>query len=837
MRKRYSYSVLASASLSAIALFAGEAQAQTTDDTIIVTARRVEERLQDVPISISVFSQAQITNRNIVTAGDLATYTPSLSSNSRWGAESTSFAIRGFVQEGPTSPSVATYFAEVVAPRANGGTTAGNGAGPGAFFDLANVQVLKGPQGTLFGRNTTGGAVLLVPQKPTGRFEGYVEGSIGNFDMKRVQAVVNIPVMDTLRIRMGVDRQTRDGFQHNLSPVGPRDFSDTDYWAFRFSAVADLTPNLENYLVVTYSDSDTNGFVPKVDVLNNPNAYRAAAISAQIARTPDFYEIENGNPYAGQSVEQWQAINTTTWRASDTMTFKNIVSYAEFRQRQALNINGDNGLDTTTTPTSYHYVVGIIPQRGSYNAQQSTFTEELQLQGRSGDDRLTYQLGAYLELSEPLGGFQSTMSPIFLNCVDVYSLTCTDIRGRNTVIGVNPVTGLPINLEGRIGQMSFSRSKYRFRNLGVYAQGTYKITDQLSLTLGIRYTSDVNSGIGQPLRAFFPASNTPVFSCANPTSIVQGPIPTDPAAASAAIQRDPSICNLYRRVASSKPTWLVDVDFKPTEDILLYAKWARGYRQGAVNVSSYGLETWGPERVDTYEVGAKTSWSGAVSGNFNIAAFYNNFSDQQLQLGTTACTGTDLVTNPTQCPFAASPAAGIANAGKSKIKGVEIDARISPFRGLSIDVGYAYIDSRIESIVLPPPPLGFISLSSAPAGGPLPLTPKNKYTITGSYTLPLPESVGRITGSATFTHQDSQFGAQSSAPAYQWLPPQENLNLNLNWVSVAGYPVDLGLFVTNLTKEKYAMFRTGGASSFGFDALVPNQPRMWGGRLKYRFGS
>ena len=152
---------------------------------IVVTARRVEERLQDVPISMTVLNQEQVANRNIVSGNDLATYTPSLSANSRFGAETAAFAIRGFTQENFTSPSVGTYFADVIGPRANGGTAGGNGAGVGQFFDLQNVQVLKGPQGTLFGRNTTGGAVLIVPQKPTDEFGGYLEGSVGNFNMYR----------------------------------------------------------------------------------------------------------------------------------------------------------------------------------------------------------------------------------------------------------------------------------------------------------------------------------------------------------------------------------------------------------------------------------------------------------------------------------------------------------------------------------------------------------------------------------------------------------------------------------------------------------------------------
>src|SRR5579871_1674520 len=210
------------AGLGAMAvMLAVPACAQDAGGDIIVTARRTDERLQDVPIAITVFNQQQITNRNVLTAADLAQTTPSLAANTNFGADNTTFSLRGFNQDIGTQPTVGVYFADVVAPRGgSNGTVAGDGAGAGSLFDLQNVQVLKGPQGTLQGRNTTGGAVLLVPQKPTDKLEGYLEGSIGNYDMKRIQAVINIPVMDTLRIRVGVDRQTRDGYINNTSGIG-----------------------------------------------------------------------------------------------------------------------------------------------------------------------------------------------------------------------------------------------------------------------------------------------------------------------------------------------------------------------------------------------------------------------------------------------------------------------------------------------------------------------------------------------------------------------------------------------------------------------------------------
>jgi iron complex outermembrane receptor protein len=811
MHKYIECSVLSGASLMALTLGAGVASAQTsrpegssTLDDIVVTARRVEERLQDVPISITVLSQQQLTNRNVVTAGDVATYTPSLSSNSRWGAESTSYAIRGFVQEGPTSPSVAVYFADVVALRANGGTTAGNGAGVGSFFDLQNVQVLKGPQGTLFGRNTTGGAVLLVPQKPTEELEGYVEGTLGNYDRRRVQAVVNLPLVDRLRLRLGIDRQKRDGYLRNISGIGPRDFDDTDYTALRLSMVADLG-SVENYTIGTYSESDTNGAFPKMFALApaRDTAIGRPIHAAQFAATSGGdYIVASGNPLARQHIKQWQVINTTTWSVSDAVTIKNIASYGQFRQAQTTNNNGDNGYQGSAA--NPYYSIAIFTAPGSHNASQQTLTEELQLQGSALKDRLTYQFGAYYEWSNPLGGFQTVYSPQHINCTDVLNLQCSNLSGR--------------------GLLQLSDSKYRFRNLGLYAQSTFKLTDQLSMTGGIRYTSDKASGEGRTRRILFPTPNTPVYTCAQPVGLVTG-------GTSAEILADPSRCSLKRRVSSKKPTWLIDVDYKPDEDVLLYAKYARGYRQGSLNVSSYGLETWQPEKVDLYEIGAKTSFRGPIRGTFNVAAFYNDFSNQQLLIGILGCTAT----GTPQCPFIASAGQGIANAGKSTIKGVETDISLTLFKGFNLDIGYAYLDSKLKSLTsLPAIPLGFTTLIPPAVGGPLPLTPKNKYTVTASYTLPLDESMGKLTLAATFTHQDKAYGNSSSAPENQFLPPQDLLNLNLNWNGVGGTPVDIGLFATNVTKERFFLYTTG--QSFGYDSAVINEPRMYGLRLKYHFG-
>ncbi|MDG2003859.1 MAG: Plug domain-containing protein, partial [Novosphingobium sp.] len=152
---RYALGTALALGMAAPAYAAQPEDGANDDDVIIVNARRQAENLQDVSISITVLDDEAIAKRNIFNAGELGNYVPSLATNSNFGPEKSSFSIRGFIQEGRTSPSVAVYFADVVSPRANSGTTSGNGAGVGAFMDLENVQVLKGPQGTLFGRNTT----------------------------------------------------------------------------------------------------------------------------------------------------------------------------------------------------------------------------------------------------------------------------------------------------------------------------------------------------------------------------------------------------------------------------------------------------------------------------------------------------------------------------------------------------------------------------------------------------------------------------------------------------------------------------------------------------------
>ncbi|CAN7411323.1 TonB-dependent receptor [Phenylobacterium sp. LjRoot219] len=800
--------------LSAIAAPAFAQQTEATMDTVVVTARRMDERLQDVPISITVFNQQQLSNRNVVSGADLATYTPSLTANSRFGTNNTTFAIRGFTQELRTTSSVAIYFADVVAPRGgNGGQPAGDGAVPGSFFDLQNVQVLKGPQGTLFGRNTTGGAVLLVPQKPTREFEGYAEASLGNYNMARLQGVVNMPLAENARARVGFDTQSRDGYAKNISGIGPRRFGDLNYTSFRASLVADLTEDLENYSIFSYNRSHDNGPLAKltscVTSPTEPNGtFPFGLLSCQqMARQANngFFTVQNLLPDAESKAKQWQLINTTTWRASDALTIKNIISYS----RLTSLIKAESFGTQFIIPTQFGPIpnTGALagtqfgfarsyPAKGLNTADQDNFTEELQFQGRTEGDKLIWQAGAYYEESNPVG-YSGAQSPVLLSCTDSTNLRCTDVMAA-------------LLRRPAVGSLNYAIGQVAFQNKALYAQGTYALLDNLKLTGGIRYTWDRTTATAQSITYRFFQPNVPTPNCT-----LLGPTPIT----------DPNICIGTNKQKSDKPTWVVGLDFNPVDDVLLYGKYSRGYRQGAVNYSAPSeFQTFGPEKVDTYEVGAKTSWSGSVPGSFNIAAFYNDFTNQQLAVGLISSTS------------AAAPTQAIINGGKSRIYGVEIDASVRPFEGFTLEGSYAYLNTKLKTLTTvtaaPGGPYDIFQFAAL-AGSRLPFTPENKATVTATYHLPLNADIGDVALAATWAYSGDYLVTQGP---FGTLPSVNLLNLNANWDSISGKPVDLQFFVTNVTNEKYYTGVNDQRTSAGFVSQQMAQPRMYGVRLRARFG-
>lgn len=181
------------------------------------------------------------------------------------------------------------------------------------------------------------------------------------------------------------------------------------------------------------------------------------------------------------------------------------------------------------------------------------------------------------------------------------------------------------------------------------------------------------------------------------------------------------------------------------------------------------------------------------------------------------------------------------NAGKSRIWGIEVDSSVTLFDQLRIDGGYTYLETKVLELNPPAVPADaqqfFIAIvPTAVKGGPLSLSPKHRLSLTGTYTLPLDESIGRISFGATYVYTAEQIASLATLPQFQKLPATNLVTLNATWADVLGWPVDLSFFMTNATNEKFPLNVNNAYNPFGFESQIVNEPRMWGFRLRYRFG-
>ncbi len=801
-----------------------QSQSSAVVEEIIVSARRQEESAQDIPIAITVVDQATMSNNNVFSSVDLKQFTPSLSVNTRFGPDQASFAIRGFTQELRTTASVGFYFAEVVAPRGGGSVTAGDGAGPGAFFDLQNVLVLKGPQGTLFGRNTTGGAILLTPQEPTNQLEGYLEGSAGDYDMQRIQGVINVPIGETVRARFGVDTMQRDGYLNNISGVGPSELADVDYIAGRASVIWDITDSVENYTIVSYADSENNGTVTSLFACNavgswyNPAvAGGGGACNAQLAtQGDDFYAVHSLMKNPTSKLEQWQVINKTSWSINDDLTFRNIISYSDLEQTNRTDVYGINYAYPTDGGrygfTNSDQIPGGIPTNS-----QASFVEEMQLQGYAMDGDLTWQAGLYFENSMPDGtsGSQS-VNQLYCSVLDKNGPSnsqCASIGGGT----------------GRAGGLSRTSGEIEYITQAAYTEMTYDLSDQWKVTGGLRYTKDKVIGKITDARIWTAFPNMPAAPATSGSYRCSY---------GGAVNPGPNDCKDDIDQTSEAVTGLLDFDYFLTQDVMLYAKYSRGYRMGSINLfGGDPYRTYDKESVDAFEIGSKTTFGGPVPGTFNVSAFYNELNGQQIQIGYVPLDGR-------------TPTTGIDNADLSVIQGVEIETTLMLLEDLVLTLSYTYLDTELKEIA---PLLGTqlapgLNMFTAPDGSAailssssakdehLTFSPTNSVVANLNYRLPLPVEIGDVSLGATYSYTGEQMSTSPGTTPYAWLSSYEVVNFNANWKGIFGSNFDVGAFVTNAFDEEYTNYVPGNYNSVGIEMRSVGVPKMWGAKVRYNFG-
>jgi iron complex outermembrane receptor protein len=529
---------------------------------------------------------------------------------------------------------------------------------------------------------------------------------------------------------------------------------------------------------------------PPLSAANFLGLLACGQLAQEQAKGASFYTVQSTTPDPDTRLEQWQVINTTTWHASDNLIVKNIGSYAVLDEKYRSSLFGTNFFLAPGVPIVF---ASSIPLPGGATADESTATEEIQFQGNALGNKFTWQAGGYVEDEEPLATVGS-QSPVLLDCINSDNFNC-----------INPIGA---------GDINYTATKTYFNSFGLYEQSSYSATDQLKFTEGFRYTWDRTHSNNELISYEIPAPFTAIPTCTQSVFT-------------------PPLCTADYRTQSNAPTWLLGVDYKPLDDVLLYGKYTRGYRSGGIAPSvPPEFAVFQPERVDTYETGFKTSFMAPIQGTFNADVFYNNFSNQQLQVGFDAKPGSGV-----------GPSSGILNAGKSRIWGIELDTSLLLFPGFTLDTGYTYLNSKIKSIDVATLPASspYILEATAHPGDTTTLTPRSKVSTTGTYTFPIPDTVGKVALSATFTHTnaelvnyaDREAGFASAAP-FSVLPALNLVNMDLGWKNIWGSHVDASAFVSNLTNKEYYTFVAGLASpSLGFETAELGQPRFYGVRVRY----
>lgn len=750
---------------------------ETSLEEVVVTARRRQESQQNVPVAITAMSSDDLRDQHIEDGQDLQGRIPSLVVGSAGQTRNTeTVTIRGQGATYGSSPGVVIYYDEVPLPADS--VTNGQG-GPGKYFDLSSMQVLKGSQGTLFGRNTTGGALLLAPTKPTERYEGSVQGTFSNYGGLGNETIANFPVIqDKLLVRLGFKYEDRDGYTKDVA-TGV-DYDNKHYWTGRLGITLKPIEGVENYLLGYWTRSADNGTGNVLTNINSSAINLALATSFAPPNGCDNFNALTGSANCGQDfVQQQQArgprnvilsaqprdvletggvIDTLSWSINDNLTVRNIASYHRYEHSYHWDLDGSKvPFDDVITPSS------------DRSSNTSLVTEELQLQGTAHNSRLVYVVGGYYDKSKPEGQEQQLSDLLF--------------------------TPAP-------SHTGKTRQSY-----APYAQATYDLgdlfssIDGLKFTAGLRYTQD-------KLDAF---SDYYVDHGA--------------------------------QVKGSALTWTAGLDYKLPEGTLLYGKVSRGYKSGdfsplAVTPTYY---TFSPEHVTNVEIGQKSDFHIATMPvRVNAALYSTDYTNLQRASGDVYSPGNNQPTRFGGAVFNAGSATiqGVELEGTIKpVHGLEVAASYSytfaKYDTYNIFVGNPFGQLDCSGAVVPVG--GTANLSCIP----FQFVPKHQASLSVRYLLPIADHYGDVSVSSTYAWTDRQFSAPASIPSTEpnaYLGAYGLLNAALDWDNILRSQFDLQLFVTNATDRTYRISNSNIYNALYSQSSIYGDPRMFGAIVRFHWG-
>ena len=600
-------------SAATAAFLAAPASAQTTDtdqaapvvdddNVIVVTARRREESIQDVPLSITAISGEALAKSGTLEITELAQEVPNLTLEVSRGTNTTLTAfIRGVGQQDPVAgfeAGVGLYVDDIYLNRPQGAVL--------DIYDVERIEVLRGPQGTLYGRNTIGGAIKYVTAALPDETEIKVRGTYGSYNQADLIVTASTPVSDSLKVGVSGARLSRGGFGDNLVQEGVENYN-KDVWGARGTIEFDNGP----LFIRVSGDYVKDNSDPRQGHRLLPGAFSGAPV------LDDVYDTRAGLDVVDQEVEAYGGGLTIAYELNDTMTVKSITGYRK---------------DHSTTPIDFD----SLPQAdldvpAIYRNKQ--FSQELQFLYEG--DRLSGVLGAYY--------------------LDANAFTAFDVALFTT--GAIPSVNLPGLNAQTLGDVDT-------KTWSIFGDFTYDLTDQLSLSLGGRYTWDKRTS--RILRTTFVGGYSDLFP---PTDAVPIAVTSD-----------------FNGSATFKEfTPRASLSFKPNANHTFYATYSKGFKGGGFDprgqtsqapdldgdgdidyADQYEFLSFAPETVDSYEIGWKASLLDD-SLFISLAAFKGDYTDVQIP----GSVGVDSNGDGISDSFV-----GItSNAGDADVNGVEFEGR------------------------------------------------------------------------------------------------------------------------------------------------------------------
>jgi iron complex outermembrane receptor protein len=752
--------------------------ATSATEEVVVTARRRSERLSKVPIAITVIGAQQLASRSIQSENDLQSAVPGLTIRQNGNANTFNYAIRGQSVDTFTNspPGVLPYIddAQIVTKSAS------------SFYDLAGLQVLKGPQGTLFGRNATGGAVLYQTAKPSDQFSGYFDSRYGNYGALHEEGAINLPINNAIDFRLAGSITGGGAYVHNI-PTNQY-YGNLEQKSIRATLQLKPIDGLTNTTVMQFThDGGTNtpneaysvypcGATNHGIALDTTAAcfYNPAspAFAAYVGAHPNVYQrgvsaftaLQNASgPWVSyvdyplyHRAESKFLINTTTYEISPSLTIKNIFSVNKSTSNDGEDYDGtpypifQGGGTPTTNALSFNNPIG-------FGQSTSQISEELQLQGRTLEGKLNYVFGFY------------------------YLDESDQINSNLYAFGFSPIApGEPI---------SYDQSA-KDRSLAGFAQATYRITDKLSLTGGVRYTSDQLSAQTLPNSSF-----APFFG------------------------------QVHEQTTNSEPSWTASADYRITPNLLAYVATRGSWRAGGYNYEVAPIDKPGgdggnyflPETTEDVEVGLKyagRSMGVPITAN---ADFFNQWINNVQRAAYVVGVG-------------GSPTLLTSNVPAAQVTGFEADFTIHPADWLQLGVSGTAIDSRYTN--------GKLTVEGSTSNyGPYADSPKFSGNIFAELSQELSGDAGKLVLRAdTYAQTELYFSNVGATLApFTTIPGYALVNARLTWSNVLGSSVTAAMYVRNLLDKKFYAGGNAIGPSLGLNVVNPGQPRFFGGELRVDF--